>query len=42
MIIDIQNYDLEVTLTEALDTVLFEYRDYWLFQKVTLLTLKPE
>ncbi|MGB3401742.1 MAG: exonuclease [Microcoleaceae cyanobacterium] len=42
MIIDIQNYDLEVTLTEALDTVLFEYRDYWLFQKVTLLTLAPE
>ncbi|MGB3533846.1 MAG: exonuclease [Microcoleaceae cyanobacterium] len=41
MIIDIQNYDLEVTLTEAIDTVLFEYRDYWLFQKVTLLTLAP-
>jgi hypothetical protein len=41
MIVDIQNYDLEVTLTEALDIVLFEYRNYWLFQKITLLTLSP-
>ncbi len=41
MIIDIQNYDLEVTLTEALDIVLFEYRDYWLFKKITLLTFTP-
>ncbi len=41
MIIDIQNYDLEVTLTEALDVILFEYRDYWLFKNLTLLTLAP-
>ncbi len=39
MIVDIQNYDLEVTLTEALDVILFEYKDYWLFRKLTLLTL---
>lgn len=33
MIIDIQNYDLEVKLEEAMEFVLSEYQDYWLFQQ---------
>jgi hypothetical protein len=39
MIVDIQNRDLEVNLSEALDIVLFDYRNYWLFKNLTLLTL---
>ncbi|ERT09428.1 exonuclease family protein [Lyngbya aestuarii BL J] len=39
MIVDIQNKDLEVNLVEALDIVLFDYRNYWLFKNLTLLTL---
>ncbi len=41
MIVDIQNRDLEVNLEEALDLILFEYREYWLFKALTLLTLTP-
>lgn len=41
MIVDIQNRDLEVNLEEALDLILFEYREYWLFKALTLLTLAP-
>ncbi|HBW57129.1 MAG TPA: hypothetical protein DEF27_04725 [Oscillatoriales bacterium UBA8482] len=35
MIVDIQNYDLEVKLEEAMDFILSEYQDYWLFQNIT-------
>ncbi|MGF1491726.1 MAG: exonuclease [Microcoleaceae cyanobacterium] len=38
-IVDIQNRDLEVNLTEALNFFLLNYREYWLFQNLTLLTL---
>ena len=34
MIVDIQNYDLEVKLEEAMDFILSEYQDYWLFQNI--------
>ncbi|NJK39371.1 MAG: exonuclease [Oscillatoriales cyanobacterium RM2_1_1] len=39
LIVDIQNRDLELDLTKALNLLLMIYRDYWLFQNLTLLTL---
>lgn len=38
-IVDIQNRDLEIDLPEALDILLLDYQDYWLFQNLTQLTL---
>lgn len=38
-IVDIQNCDLEIDLQEALDILLLDYQDYWLFQNLTQLTL---
>jgi len=38
-IVDIQNRDLDVDLEEAIDILLLDYQDYWLFQNLTQLTL---
>ncbi|CAD5917659.1 MAG: exonuclease domain-containing protein [Planktothrix agardhii] len=35
MILDIQNYDLEIKFEEAMEFILSEYQDYWLFQNIT-------
>jgi hypothetical protein len=35
MILDIQNYDLEIKFEEAMEFILLEYQDYWLFQNIT-------
>ncbi len=34
MIVDIQNHDLEVKLEDAMEFILSEYQDYWLFQNI--------
>lgn len=34
IIVDIQNYDLDIKLEDAMEFILSEYKEYWLFQNI--------